>query len=310
MKLFDRGREWLAARVKARSASTSRRLDVTVVIPIFNKGSYLRACLESVLGQAAVSLEVVCVDDCSTDGSGDIAQEFARRDGRLQFIRNVTNCGAAYSRNIAISLARGRYLQFTDADDVLPPGSLAALLEAAERSGAEVTRGNFQALQHGVLTPAGHLIDLDGNLWPTPVICRERVGTLLDLPELWIPWFHPCFLLSRDLLAREGARYPPLTRGEDPVFIARVLTQARRICVIPRTTYWYRQEERRPSPTCRALQDYVAHAGMVKEAYAGAHMLCWNTYGDFIKSDIRMLLAQSDVTAAELKALKSQIESL
>ncbi len=273
--------------------------DVTVIIPVYNKRKYLSACLESVLNQTGVKLEVICVDDCSSDGSWEIAAEVARTEPLLRLVRNHANIGAAQSRNIGISLARGRYIQFTDADDLLPRGSLTALLEAAERTGSDVARGTLQVLRGGVSTA-----------WPTETITEEKVRTFLDLPELWIPWFHCCFLISRALLTRENTQYPLLVAGEDAVFMASILTKAHRICVTPRVTYTYRQDDERTPPTLRTVQDYIAHAKLVKQIYAGAHDRCWAAYGKFIKGDIGLLMNQAQLNPEECQVLSSQVDEL
>jgi CDP-glycerol glycerophosphotransferase len=297
---------WLTRATPPRPATP----DVTVVIPVYNKAEYLEACLESVLGQSGITLEVVCVDDGSADGSAAILTRVARRERRVRAIRSDSNRGAARSRNIGIALARGKYVQFTDADDVLPEGALAALFRTAEETGSEAVKGNFQALRNGIVGPPGNLIDADDGFWPIEGIGEKKIGTILDLPEIWIPWFHVSYLISRGLLVRGGIEYPALSRGEDPVFIARVLTLARRICIMPQVVYTYRQGDHRPPPSLRSVQDYVSHAGLVREAYGVKHARCWETYRDFIKSDIRAVLQQAQAAPEESAALMAQVDAL
>jgi glycosyltransferase involved in cell wall biosynthesis len=272
---------------------------VTVIIPLYNKRGHLDACLESVRHQAGIALEMICVDDFSSDRSGETAEAVARTEPRLRLIRNDSHRGAAYSRNLGISLARGRYLQFTDADDMLPPDSLGTLLQAADRSDSEVARGSLQAVAGGVVAPG-----------PAATIKAERIGPLLDMPELWIPWFHVCFLISRALVVREKIQYPDLVAGEDPVFLAAVLTKANRICVTPRATYTWRPNDRRPRASLRTVQDYIEHARRVKTIYSGTYEACWVAYRGFIADNIRLLLSQADVTSEESQALENEIRAL
>jgi len=283
----------------ALTTSESKEPDVTVVIPVYNKGRYLQACLESVLRQTGITFEVICVDDCSTDGSWEITVEMSKKEPLLRVVKNESNRGASYSRNVGISMARGRYLQFTDADDLLLPGSLATLLEAAERTGADVVRGTLQRLINGV-----------GVSSPEETIKEAQTGILSDLQELWIPWWHYCFLISHELLVREDIKYPDLIAGEDPVFMARVLTKADRICVIPQATYIYRPNDSRPQPNLRTVADYITHAQIVQTIYAGDYDACWRKYRDFIISDIRLLLSQAYVTPDEFQVLDKQIHAL
>src|SRR5687768_7513246 len=115
--------------------------DISVVVPVYNKEAHLAECIESVLEQEGVSLEVICVDDDSADRSWKILKRLRRADRRVMLIRHPANLGPSAARNTGIDLANGRYLQFTDADDMLPPGALHSLHAAAVRAEAEVVRG-------------------------------------------------------------------------------------------------------------------------------------------------------------------------
>src|SRR5262245_142734 len=108
------------------TGSTPRKADdlvvpeVSVIVPIYNKAKYLEPCLESVLAQERRSIEVICVDDASTDGSAAILSRIAEADPRVTSIINASRRGAAASRNRGLRTARGEWVQFTDADDMLP----------------------------------------------------------------------------------------------------------------------------------------------------------------------------------------------
>src|SRR5436190_7345678 len=133
---------WKRSGWKRFFSGSSRSIpDVSVIVPVHNAEAHLMECLESVLDQPRVSLEAICVDDRSTDGSWQILRGVQGSDSRVRLVRQPTNLGAAAARNAGIELARGRYVQFTDADDLLAPGALASLHEAAIANGAEVARG-------------------------------------------------------------------------------------------------------------------------------------------------------------------------
>jgi len=268
---------------------------VSVVVPVYNKAKYLEACLDSVLSQQGVSVEAICIDDASTDASGSILRRYKTLGETVTVLTNTTRRGVAYSRNRGIEQAQGVWIQFTDGDDVLPAGSLAALVAAARRENADVVRGSLNRLRGGSVEP-----------WPTATIGAEHHGTLLDLPEVWIPWFHTCYVIARDLLLQRGVRYPDLIAGEDPVFLADVLTSARRICVVPTVAYLYRQDEPRAAPTRRTLEDYLRHAEMVRSVYAERCQPCWDKYHPFVQDDLRLLLSQTALSPDE----RAQFEAL
>ena len=91
---------------------------ITVIIPAYNVESYIEECLDSVVNQSFGDIEIVCVNDGSTDNTLDILNVYAEKDSRIRII-NQTNHGLSYSRNIAMENARGEYICFLDADDYL-----------------------------------------------------------------------------------------------------------------------------------------------------------------------------------------------
>jgi glycosyltransferase involved in cell wall biosynthesis len=109
-------------------------ISVSVIIPVYNVAEYLPACLDSVLAQTAADIELICVNDCSPDGSREILAGYAARDDRIRLLDHERNMGLAAARNTGLDEAKGAYVFFLDSDDVLSSAdSLAALLEIAAR---------------------------------------------------------------------------------------------------------------------------------------------------------------------------------
>ena len=105
---------------------------VSVIIPVFNAAPYLRGCLDSVLAQTLNDIEVICIDDGSTDGTGAILAGRAAQDARIVVLTQA-NAGQGAARNRGIELARGEFVYFMDADDELAgPDALSQLVEAME----------------------------------------------------------------------------------------------------------------------------------------------------------------------------------
>ncbi|MFG2592693.1 CDP-glycerol glycerophosphotransferase family protein [Streptomyces sp. NPDC048438] len=126
---------------------------LTVVVPLFNVEEYLGACLDSLAGQTMADLEVVMVDDGSTDGSADVALRFARQDTRFRLIRQK-NAGLGAARNAGAGQAHpdADFLTFVDSDDVVPPGAFARMLGELDASGSDFATGNVLRLRaNGVL---------------------------------------------------------------------------------------------------------------------------------------------------------------
>lgn len=101
---------------------------VTVLVAVYNSEPYLRECLDSLMAQTLKDIQVVCVDDASTDGSWKILQEYAVLDSRFEVIRLEQNGGQAKARNIGLAKARGEYTCFLDSDDFFSPDALECMV--------------------------------------------------------------------------------------------------------------------------------------------------------------------------------------
>ena len=109
---------------------------VSIVMPLYNARAYLEEAIESVLAQSFQDWELIVVDDCSTDGSKELAELFARRDSRISVYSNAHNCGAAATRTFGLRYVTGDYLAFLDADDIWLPEKLAAQLSFMRANGS------------------------------------------------------------------------------------------------------------------------------------------------------------------------------
>ena len=126
--------------------------EVSVVIPVYNVEPYLRECLDSVLNQTFKDIEVICVDDGSTDGSVSVLNEYADKDGRVKVVTaEHKNAGAA--RNISYGLSKGKYLLFLDADDVFAPNMIQVMRDALLLHQADVANCSKQDFLSGKPLP-------------------------------------------------------------------------------------------------------------------------------------------------------------
>ncbi|MBK3607096.1 glycosyltransferase, partial [Streptomyces sp. MBT54] len=121
---------------------------LTVVVPLYNVEEYLGACLSSLAEQTMPDLEVVLVDDGSTDNGPALAQEFTERDPRFRLFRQE-NAGLGAARNAGVREAHpgAEFLTFVDSDDVVPPGAYARMLAELDRSGSDFATGNVLRLR-------------------------------------------------------------------------------------------------------------------------------------------------------------------
>lgn len=159
---------------------------VSVVMPLYNAARFLRRPVESVLAQSHRELELVVVDDGSTDGGADLVEEYAGGDRRLRLVRSGRNRGVAAARNQAIDIARGRYITFLDSDDWWHPDKLRRQLEVLEAHDAAIAYSSYQRVAEdgallGVVTPPARVTHREmlrsnhiGNC--TGIYDRRRLG--------------------------------------------------------------------------------------------------------------------------------------
>ena len=115
---------------------------ISIIVPVYNVQRYLDKCLKSVLSQTFQDIEVVAIDDGSTDRSGEILDSYAKRDIRLHVIHRE-NRGYGKTINQGIALAKGKYIAIVESDDWIEPDMLACLWDKAEQYDAEIARCGF-----------------------------------------------------------------------------------------------------------------------------------------------------------------------
>ena len=115
-----------------------KKIQISIIIPVYNVEKYLRECLNSILNQTFQDFEIICVDDGSTDKSLEILQEYKRKDDRFVILQQ-RHSGAGSARNNGIRLAAGKYIQFLDSDDYFEPTLLEEMFDHAEKFDADLT---------------------------------------------------------------------------------------------------------------------------------------------------------------------------
>lgn len=111
---------------------------ISVIVPVYNVEKYLAKCLNSVIHQTYENLQIIIIDDGSTDHSGRICDEYSKIDERIQVIHQK-NCGLSYARNAGLSVAKGEYIGFVDSDDWIHLDMYSHLIEIAEQYHADIS---------------------------------------------------------------------------------------------------------------------------------------------------------------------------
>lgn len=128
--------------ISETSGVTEKEPLVSIVIPVYNVSAYLPECLESLMYQTYPNIEILVIDDGSTDGSGEICEAYARKDSRIRLFHQE-NHGISFARNVGISRARGEFLMFLDSDDWVERDAVEILLRAMLPSRADIVIAGY-----------------------------------------------------------------------------------------------------------------------------------------------------------------------
>ena len=110
---------------------------VSIIVPVYNVEQYIGECLDSILKQTYDNLEVILVEDCSTDNTLSLCQRYAKTDARIKLLRNEKNAGVSFSRNRALEVATGDYIGMIDSDDWIEADYIERMVTALEETGAD-----------------------------------------------------------------------------------------------------------------------------------------------------------------------------
>lgn len=204
---------------------------VSVIIPVYNAECYLKECVESVLSQR-VDLELILVDDCSTDQTAAICLEYAAKDSRVKLLRNSINTCAGFCRNRGIDVACGKYLFFVDADDRVEPDALEKFVAIAEKHNLEILRGKARAFDHktGEFIQGLYYEQKNVKSVLAKKICNyeDHYAEIAALSV--VPWIG---IIRTDFVQRYNCRFQNLKCSNDISFFFETVIRARRLQYLP-----------------------------------------------------------------------------
>lgn len=189
---------------------------LTIIVPVYNVEKHVERMLQSVCAQTYENLQIILIDDGSTDGSLQICKEWEKKDKRIK-VYTQQNCGVAKTRNRGIELAEGKYLMFVDADDWIEPDMLQVLYDAAVKYGADVANCMLQEEKNETQKSADAFrICEKGDMKVSCFETREESGLALLL--VWGP---VCKLYRTDIV--RDIRFEEYKIGEDLLFNTNVI---------------------------------------------------------------------------------------
>ena len=211
---------------------------VSVIIPVHNAGQYLDQCLQNVANQTLRDIEIICVNDGSTDCSSAILMQYAQRDSRF-VILDQQNLGAGAARNMGMSVAQGKYLSFLDADDYFEPTMLDLAYKKLQEDGAEIVVFGFN--YHNMAT--------NGIKQAAKILRKEWLPDVLpfsykDMPIGFFNSFHSVAwnkLFKKSLVDAHSLRFQELFRSNDVLFTHSALALAQRITILNEPLVYHRR---------------------------------------------------------------------
>ncbi len=208
------------------ASAQKERPTVSVIIPFYNVKGYLAQCVRSVTRQTYKNLEIILVDDGSTDGSGALCDELCKADDRIRVIHKE-NGGISTARNVGLDEARGDFIAFVDGDDCVCEEYVARLMQLHEETGAELAVGEFYRTQKDLEVERRGEI----RLYTPQKAIKEMLSDKLYLA----PWGK---LYKRELF--DGLRFPEGLIYEDYAVIPKVAARANKIARVNAYLYYYR----------------------------------------------------------------------
>lgn len=197
-----------------------RKPKISVILPVYNSEAYLSATLDSILAQTCDNLEIICINDGSTDSSKDILQSYQLKDNRIKII-STSNNGPGPARNIGIEAATGDYLTFCDADDYLPPRSFELRMRAALEKNVDIVVGCYREIVDSsevrLSAPLGEMKSPFWMIYASSVVLWNK-------------------LFKMDFIKKTSVRFQRLKQGEDRVYITELFCH---------------------NPTVTAISDYI-----------------------------------------------------
>ena len=215
-------------------------VEATVIVAAWNAEETVTRSIQSALSQRDVAVDVIVIDDKSTDGTADLVEGLAREMGNLRLIRAPENGGPGGARNHGFDRATAPWLAVLDSDDLMREGRLAAMIALAEETGADVVLGNLQRV-----SPEGEPVDADPYLSGSDFAdgvgwdLREYLeGEQFDLKHKSLGYLKPVF--RRSYIEAHNLRYKPsLRNGEDTHLILDCLAAGAKVVFSAAPDYLY-----------------------------------------------------------------------
>lgn len=230
---------------------------VSVIIPVYNVEKYLRCCLDSMTTQTLKEIEIICINDCSSDNSAGILEEYAASDSRVRIINHTENTGQGGARNTGIKAAQADYIVMPDSDDWAEPEYVENLYQTAVKTGADVVQCAFRSFNEATK----RYKDCHKGRY-REVEKRANEERLFSIFFNTSPWNK---LYRRTLFEDNGIEFPNHLYYQDLAIIYQIEFGAKKIVTLPCPLYNYRirGESVTTTSSTKHIEDYFKVFAMI-----------------------------------------------
>lgn len=216
-------------------------MKISIIIPVYNVEKYLRESLNSVLNQTLNDIEVICVDDCSTDNSFNILQEYSNKDTRIKLFKMENNSGPGIVRNKALDVAQGEYILFLDPDDWLDLSACELLYEQASKYNNDLVMFNY--CEYFEKTQQYNKIS--NRTKPFENVENKNNIIIRDCNKNFFVSTFLCFqLYKRSLIEEFNIRFSEHRFCEDDIFVVKSILHSESMSIVPESLYYYRIQDK------------------------------------------------------------------
>ena len=204
-------------------------IKVSVIVPVFNTEKYLEKCLNSLINQTLQDIEIICINDGSTDKSADIIKKFTNKDSRFKLI-NQENKKQGAARNAGMKIAKGEYIGFVDSDDWVDLEYYEKLYNAAKRHNFDIALGTNVRVKKNI------------NKKRLNITKEKEYTSIQEKFDVNIQWKNPCptnKIYKRDLFLKHNITWPEGVYCEDRIFTLKAVYFANGIVSVPNVNYYY-----------------------------------------------------------------------
>lgn len=233
----------------------NEEIKASVVIPAYNVEKYIVDCLNSVIHQTLEHIEIVCVDDASTDSTTNILHEFSQKDDRIKVIELNQNQGQSVARNIGLNIAKGRYIYFLDADDLISERCLETLYDISCQNKLDICYFNASVIFEN------EELEMQYQSYRTihKTICKDALkgGELFEefmRNNDWSP-SPPRQFFRKQFLLDAGLKFEPGIIHEDMLFSFLAIIRAERVMCIPEQLFYRRFRQNSTMTSCKSSRN-------------------------------------------------------